>query len=144
MGSYMGESWDGFDGQAHNYDEKKEKKWSSGIWKVIACLSALMLIYIFVNQVKELLLVKQGICLEAEYDEEKMWAKYIDENGQWYTYYLNAYDPESKDGHVKLYYRHNIYAARPKSATMSFVKNYLFFSIIFGISMWRIWKIYKS
>lgn len=143
MGTYMGESWDGFDGRNHNYDEKKDKKWNSGIWKLIACLSALMLIYIFTNHVKEILLEKQGICLEAEYDAEKMTARYTDENGQQYTYYLNAYDPEADGEHVKLYYRNNIRAARPRNSVVSFIKNYSFFGVIFGIAVWRIWKIYK-
>lgn len=143
MGGYMGDSWDGFDSQANVYDEKKDKKWNSGIWKLIACLSALMLIYIFTNHMRELLLAKQGICIDAEYDETKMMARYVDEKGQQYTYYLNAYDPEYKDGHVKLYYRYNIRAAKPKSAAASFVKNYAIFAVIFGISAWRIWKIYK-
>lgn len=140
----MGESWDGFDGRDSYYDEKKDKKWNSTIWKLIACLSALMLLYIFVNQMRDVLLVKQGICLDAEYDEEKMVAIYKDENGQQYTYSLNSYSPESKDGRVKLYYRYNIRAARPRNSTISFVKNYCFFSIIFAIAVWRIWKIYKK
>lgn len=144
MGEYMGDSWDGFDSQAHIYDEKKDKKWNSGIWKLIACLSALMLIYIFYNQMKEILLIKQGICIDAEYDETKMLARYIDEDGQLYMYNLNAYDPEVKDGHVKLYYRYNIHAAKPKSDVLSIIKDYAFFAILFGVSAWRIWKIYKS
>jgi hypothetical protein len=144
MGAYMGESWDGFDGRDHVYDEKKDKKWNSGIWKLIGCLAALMLIYIFVNHMKDILLEKQGICLDAEYDEEKMVAIYQDENGQSYTYYLSGYKPESRDGRVKLYYRHNIRGARPRNSTVSFIKNYCFFVVILAISVWRIWKIYKK
>lgn len=144
MGRYMGESWDGFDGRAQAYDEKEEKKWHSGIWKLIACLSALMIIYIFVNHMKDLLLVQQGICIEAEYDETKNLARYVDENGQVYVYSdLYNYDFKSEDGHLKLYYRYNIHAARPRNVLMSYVKYYVFFGILFGISAWKIWKIYK-
>lgn len=144
MGAYMGESWDGFDGRDFNYDEKKDKKWNSGIWKLIACLAALMLLYIFVNHMKDLLLVKQGICLDAEYDEEKGTAFYRDEKGQQYTYYLHSYDPESTDGRVKLYYRNNIRAARPRNSTISYIRNYSFFAVILAAAVWRIWKVYKK
>lgn len=143
MKEYRDDSWDGFDTTANVYDEKKDKRWNAGIWKIIALLSALMLIYIFTDHIKELYMVKHSTCIEATYEESSTRAWYIDENGKRYTYYLNSYFPEIKNGYVRMYYTHDIRYAQPATSPTVRLSHYMIFGILFAISLRKIWKIYK-
>lgn len=144
MKEYTDESWDGFDGKSYVYDEKKDKRYSSGIWKITALLSALMLIYIFSNHIKELNLIKQGTCIEAAYDEDKMTAWYADENGKRYNFILRSYYPANRNGYVRMYYINDIRYAQPETSPMVRLSHYMIFAVIFAVSARRIWKIYKK
>lgn len=144
MREYTDNSWDGFDSSANVYDEKKDKRWNAGIWKIIAVLSALMLIYIFSNQIKEWYSIKHSTCIEASYDENTMRAIYIDENGMRYTYNLNNYYPANKNGYVRMYYTYDIRYAQPETSATARLSHYMIFGILFAISVRKTWKIYKQ
>ena len=67
----LGDSWDGFDAKQYVYDEHKEKKWRTGIWKILACIMLLLIIYIVKDHIDEIRYVNKGTMIEAEYDAEK-------------------------------------------------------------------------
>lgn len=136
----LGDSWDGFDSKQYVYDEHKEKGWRTGIWKVLACLSALVIIYIISNHVDEIRMVKNAEMIEAEYDAERGTARYVDDNGMLHTYNLSSYFPAHEEGMVRLYYIGSLNYARPRNSLASRLFYYLLFGGLFAICIWRIKK----
>ena len=136
----FGDSWDGFDAKEYVYDEHKEKKWRTGIWKILFCLMALIILYIITNHIDEIRLVKEGTMIEAEYDAKNSVARYWDENGLLHTYNLSSYYPEYEGNVVRLYYTDSLNYARPRNTLSSRIFLYCFFGVILALSVWRIKK----
>ena len=135
-----GDSWDGFDAKQYVYDEHKEKKWRTGIWKILFCLMALIILYIITNHIDEIRLVKEGTMIEAEYDAKKSFAQDRDENGSLHIYNLSSYYPEHEGDMVRLYYTDSINYARPRNTLSSRIFHYCFFGGLLALSVWRIKK----
>ena len=112
------------------------------IWKVIAFLSAAVVLYAFTDHMKELYIVRNGSSIEAVYDKNTMVAKCFDENGKWHIYDLSGYYPAAENGHVTLYYMKDIQKAQPRNSAISRIGFYLLFISIFAVSVWRILRIY--
>ena len=136
----MGDSWDGFDAKQYVYDEHKEKNWRTGIWKILFCLMALIILYIITNHIDEIRLVKEGTMIEAEYDAKNSVALYWDENGSLHTYNLSSYYPAHEGDMVRLYYTDSINYARPRNTLSSRIFHYCFFGGLLALSVWRIKK----
>lgn len=136
----LGDSWDGFDGGEYVFDERKEKSFHSGIWKVLLGLLGLILIYLVTDHVKEISLVRNGKAVEAQYDADKFIASFRDESGMYHTYNLSDYYPAHEDGMVRLYYMNNIGAARPRNTLSSRLRYYAIFGGLFVVCLWRIRK----
>ncbi len=136
-----GDSWDGFDGSEHVYDEKKERGFRTGIWKVLCVIMAFMVIYLVNDHIKEIRFVDGAKVIEAHYYENsRSYARYMDENGQYYIFNLSAYIPEHDADTVKMYYRDDIRYARPRNSIGSRIFYYFFFGGLLLISIWRIRK----
>lgn len=136
----LGDSWDGFDAGEYVYDERKEKKWRTGIWKVSICLTSLIILYLITDHIKEIRLVMEGTMIEAEYDEEKGIARYRDDKGMLHTYNMSSYFPAHEGGTIKLYYIGSVNYAMPRNTLASRVFYYLFFGAILAVSLWRLKK----
>lgn len=135
---------DGFDAGEYVFDERAEKRYHARIWIVIAaCMAAGLLWGIFLH-VKEISLKLHGNCIIAEYDAEKMHARYQDENGRVYLYGLGSYYPAYEGDSVRLYYRQNINDAVPATAPVFWLEAYALLGGIMGFCIWRIVRIYKK
>lgn len=144
MGEYVRDEWDGFDTANHVYDDKKEKSFQSRIWVCIAIIMGLVLLFVTSNLITEIKVLTQGTEIVAQFDDKWSIAKYIDENGNSYSYDLSSYYPKHEGTVVSLYYIDDIYKAIPQNTLSSWLVNYTLFGAIFGLCVWRIVKIYKN
>ena len=137
----MGDSWDGFDAKQYVYDEHKEKNWSTGIWKILACIMLLVIIFIVKDHIDEIRYVNKGTMIEAEYDAEKGIARYWDDNGNLHIYDLSSYYVAADDsGILQMYYIGSLNYARPRNSLVSRLFFYFLFGGLLIISVWRIRK----
>ena len=73
-----------------------------------------------------------------------MTAKYIDENGKWYTFNLGNYEAEIRDGYIRMYYMDDIRLAKPEGSIKTKVMQCLFFLLMLAFSGRKVWKIYHD
>lgn len=137
--------WDGFDGTAHVYDDKKEKHYQSRIWIVLACVTLVILISMVIKCGKEIYLINYGQRIDAVYSEEhgQLLARFRDENDMLRIIDISAYRPAHEGDRVILYYTDSKAEPRPVNTLLSWVLYYLFFGGLFGFCIWRIRKIYR-
>lgn len=136
----LGDSWDGFDGGEYVFDERKEKNFRSGIWKILLCISGLVLIYIAKNHIEEIILVHNGNVIEAQYDAEKYIATYKNDEGVYRTYRLSDYFPAHDGDTIRLYYTNSVNDAIPRNTLSSRLLHYAIFGGLFVMCVWRIRK----
>lgn len=113
------------------------------IWFILAVISFIILVSLVFAHINEMIAVKLGHRIEAEYYEEGggIYARYYDEDEKFYTYNLTSYYPIHDNDRVTLYYTTRIDEAEPANTLVSWLKFYAFFGCIFGVSMWRINKV---
>lgn len=137
--------WDGFDGTAHVYDDKKEKRYQSRIWIVMAGIALVILISLVVKSGKEIYLLNHGQRIEAEYSEERgqLLARFRDENGMLRIIDISGYRPAHKGESITLYYLDAKSEPRPVNTLLSWLFYYFVFGGWFVFCIWRIHKIYR-
>lgn len=138
-------SFDGFDGAEVVYDDRKEKQYQSRIWVLLLLIAGLMLLSFVFKLGEELVYKIRGTAIEAEYNETtaKNYARYCDENGKWYTYDMaDFFAPKAEGDKIVLYYISDLEDARPMSAASAWLYCFGFFGVIFGISVWRLYRIW--
>ena len=139
--------WEGFDGQEITYDEKKEKRHEASIWFYLLGFSLIILCIILRNHVGEIITVYTGTCIEAKYavsGNGNEVATYYDEEGTPHFYNISGMNARIDGATVKLYYRDNINEAITIAPWHERLWHYSIFGVIFGISLWRILKIYRK
>lgn len=141
------QAWEGFDGQEMIYDEKKEKRHEASIWFYLMGFSLIILGIIMYNHISEIITIHNGTCIEAKFSvmgNGSEVATYYDADGRPHFYDVSGMNAEHDGTTIKLYYRDNINDALPKSAWYERIWHYSFFGVIFGISLWRILKLYRK
>ncbi|MCM1113523.1 MAG: hypothetical protein NC399_09750 [Muribaculum sp.] len=137
----VGEAWDGFDGSPHLYNERKEKRWQKSVWRVLACLMGLMILYQIRDQAEENRLMRQGAVIEAEYDSQSRTARFRDDTGRYHIVNLSGYYPAHEGSRIRLYYERDAGTARPRNALAAKLFCYCFFGGILGFCLWRIGRV---
>ena len=135
---------DGYDSSQVVYDEKQEKKYHAGIWICIAFCMGLVLIRGIVFHIEEIYQVASWQCIEADYNEETMYATYKDADGVWYQYNVSGLSPVHDGNKIKLYYEEDMRAAEPVSTLSFWLGAYALLGGLIGFSVWRIVRIYKG
>lgn len=138
--------WDGFDGREIVYDDKKEKAYHSRIWVVLGGIAALILLSLFYQLGKEIVLRINGNKVEAEYYEDalKSYAVFYDENEEKYSVNLSQFFTPVHEGEkITLYYYEDIMEARPMSKPSAWLGYFGFFGVILGVSLWRLRAIWR-
>lgn len=133
--------WDGFDGQIAHYDDKKEKKYQSGIWLCLGLIGLVIIVSLIVRQVKDFIVTVDYLCVEAEYVGDG-YAKYCLEDGVTKYYPIPSYPVKERDGKMLLYYQPGSNYVTHIATFSSWIIYYIFFGIITGISFYKIWTIY--
>lgn len=142
--AYEGNPWEGFDGQQVVYDDMKDKKYQRTIWIVISAIAGLILLSLVIKNIEEIHRKTHCNYIDAEYYEynQHKLARYCDEENLVHNYKLSGYSPVINDNLVRLYYEDDIDQAIPANTWLYWTKYYVFFSAMFGISLWRLILIY--
>lgn len=137
------DEWEGFDAAGTVYNDKEEKKYQRTVWLVLAILAGGILISLVCRHIGDLRLIGSANMIEAKYEERgaQRIAEYTDENGRVYKYALGAYAAHDGDS-IRLYYGEDIRQAVPVSSWGWWIFQYLFFGAVFGVSLWRLVRIY--
>lgn len=139
------QAWEGFDGQETVYDEKKAKRHEASIWFYLLGFSLLILVIIIHNHMSEIITIQNGTCIEAKYSvmgNGNEVATYYDDDGKPHFFNISGMNAVHDGSTVKLYYMDDINEAITKAPWYERLFHYSFFGVIFGISLWRILKIY--
>ncbi len=137
--------WDGYDGTAHVYDEKKEKRYQSRIWLAAGGVLLCVLISMTVKCGREIYLLACGSRIEAEYSERggHRLAEYRDENGHPRILDISGFLPARNGDHITLYYTEKKTEAVPLISPAAWLAYYAIFGGLFALCVWRIRRIYK-
>lgn len=138
--------YDGFDGKnsVQPYDDKKEKHFQADIWILLACLSFLIFTGSCYKHIKEVQLIHNGVCIEAEFHASTFTATYFDENGKYHGFDISGFIPVVDGDMIKLYYMEDIAEARPANTGTSWLGIHLIFIALFVLSVWRIAAVYRK
>ena len=126
------------------YEDRSEKWYQASVWFVLLIVSIVMLSYLIYHQAQELNLLLNGNRMELLYDDRLMIAQGYGEDGRWHMYDMENYYPSVRNGQVYLYYTDDIDKARPMTAWPALLLNYSIFGGLFGISLWRMIRIYRD
>lgn len=139
--------WDGFDKAEYHYDEKKEKRYQSSIWKYLFALASIMLILTSYKFIEELNFIINGSSFVASYDVDNDGAeivRYFDEDKNFYMFNVTGLNAVHEETTIKMYYLDDMNEAVPRTVWWLWFFYYAFFGIIFGISLWKIILIYRK
>lgn len=137
------DEWEGFDTASVVYDDRKEKKYQRTVWLVLNVIAGAILISLVWHHIGDLRLIGSANMIEARYEEHgaQKTAEYMDENGRVHKYAVGDYAAHDGD-RICLYYREDIRKAAPVSSGGWWIFQYLFFGAVFGVSLWRLIRIY--
>lgn len=139
------QAWEGFDGQEITYDEKKEKRHEASLWFYLMGAAVVILCVVLHHHISEIVTVHTGTCIEAEYSvlgNGNEVATYYDAEGKAHFFNISGMNAKLEGETVRLYYTDNIRDAITRVPWHERLFHYSFFGVIFGISLWRILKIY--
>lgn len=113
------------------------------IWIILAIISFMFLVGTAFGHVDELSLRSWAHSFEAEYidDGTNVYAQYTDEENELHTFNLNGHSPVHDGDKITMYYASNVDDAVPQNTLSSWLKYYLIYGAVFGISMWQIRKV---
>ena len=113
------------------------------IWIILAIISFMFLVGTAFGHVDELSLRSWAHSFEAEYidDGTNVYAQYTDEENELHTFNLNGHSPVHDGDKITMYYASNVDDAVPQNTLSSWLKYYLIYGVVFGISMWQIRKV---
>lgn len=137
--------WDGFDNTESVYDDRKEKQFHSRIWVVLVLVAGGMLLSLFWQLGKDLVYKTRGTAIVADYEKDatKCYARYYDEDRNLYTYNMSDFFAPKADGDkIVLYYLTDLTEVRPMSLLSVWLVYFSFFSVMFGICIWRLYRIW--
>ena len=113
------------------------------IWIILAIISFMFLVGTAFGHVDELSLRSWAHSFEAKYidDGTNVYAQYTDEENELHTFNLNGHSPVHDGDKITMYYASNVDDAVPQNTLSSWLKYYLIYGVVFGISMWQIRKV---
>ena len=139
------DEWEGFDGNAGHYDEKKEKAYQARIWWIFLAVGIICLLAMIRNHISDYHVVQTYQCIEAEYVEgRENLAHYYNEEGQELFFDIPSHAVRENNGKVLLYYEDNYKYAQPVDKFSSWVWYYVFVIALLGVSGARLWKIFRG
>lgn len=138
--------FDGFDNSdsVKKYDDRKEKHFQADIWIFLSIIFVGIFAVNCYKHIRELQLVKNGICIEAEYFAEQMRATYFDENRNYYSFDVSGTRPVAEGDRIRLYYMNEIRSARPQTENTFWIGCYIIFGALSAFCIWRVVSVYRK
>lgn len=140
------EGFDSSDDYHMSEAEQRKENWSqSKIWIILGVFMFLCLVMTIFMSGKEILLVLNGNCVEAEYTGDEKSVEIQDDQGN--KYYINVNDTfiSAKKGVLKLYYYgDNMRSAKPVTAAWYWLIMYCIWVPLVLLCVWRIHKNMKN
>lgn len=135
---------DGFDNsdpvQAH--DDQKKRFWAD-IWFLLSIFFVGIFLVNGYKHVRELWLVENGECIEADFYRQEMRASYQDEHGnKFYSFDVSGFFPVTDGGRICLYYTDEILEARPQNVLVFWIACYVLFGALSAFCIWRVYIVY--
>ena len=147
MGYYESRSeFDGFDNTdpVQAYDDRKEKRFQADIWILLSIFFVGIFLINGYKHSRELLLVKNGTCIEAEYFEKQRRAFYSDGNGTYYNFDVSGFYQVKDDDGIDLYYTDEVMEARPQTAPAFWIACYVLFGALSVFCIGRVVSVYRK
>lgn len=138
--------FDGFDNSdsVQKYDDRKEKRFQADIWIFLSIIFAGIFAANGYKHIRELWLVRNGICIEAEYFADQMRATYFDEDRNYYSFDVSGTRPVTEGNVVRLYYTDEIRSARPQTTNAFWIGCYIIFGSLSALCIWRVVSVYRK
>lgn len=136
--------YEGLDSGENVYDPKKELHYQNRIWYFLGVFFTILIISLFVNQMKDLYLENNGQYIEIEYSPGDAVAYGRASDGSYHSYNLAGINPKLYDGKVRFYYMDDIRLARCLNHYSFYLKGYVFFFAALAICIWRIIVNFKN